>query len=178
MKKNTNKRKGFTLIELLVVIAIIGLLASVVIASLQTAQAKSRDAKRAADIAEVMKALELFYSDHGYYPQVGYVDPSRSLGGGGIYIEDPNLSGWLTNYLSPMPTDPLGVSWNDYTYITGGENSYGLLVRFETIQQNGILFDSSSSKGVGWCLTGANVNYGWWSGGTIPVPQCSTIPHV
>ena len=39
-------QKGFTLIELLVVISIIGLLASGVLASLNSARMKARDAKK------------------------------------------------------------------------------------------------------------------------------------
>jgi len=62
------KRNGFTLIELLVVIAIIGLLASIVLVSLNSARTKGRDAKRAADINQIATALELYNSTNGHYP--------------------------------------------------------------------------------------------------------------
>ncbi len=63
-----NKMRGFTLIELLVVIAIIGILSSVVLASLSTARQKSRDAKRISDIGQVQLAAELFFDATSSYP--------------------------------------------------------------------------------------------------------------
>ena len=63
-----NSKKGFTLIELLVVIAIIGILSSVVLASLSTAREKSRDAKRISDVGQVQLALELFFDAAQSYP--------------------------------------------------------------------------------------------------------------
>lgn len=65
-----NHSKGFTLIELLVVIAIIGLLASIVVASLSSVQAKARDARRMEDIDAFRKALTIYSSDAGVYPIV------------------------------------------------------------------------------------------------------------
>ncbi|OGZ10588.1 MAG: hypothetical protein A3D67_01895 [Candidatus Lloydbacteria bacterium RIFCSPHIGHO2_02_FULL_51_22] len=61
-------KKGFTLIELLVVIAIISILASVVLASLNTAREKSRDAKRVSDVKQIQLALEYYFDDNGQYP--------------------------------------------------------------------------------------------------------------
>ena len=63
MKINTFKR-GFTLIELLVVIAIIGILASVVLASLNSARDKGSDAAIKSSINNGRAQAELFYDNN------------------------------------------------------------------------------------------------------------------
>ena len=90
------KNKGFTLIELLVVIAIIGLLSSIVLASLNSARKKSRDARRVADIKQIQVALEMYFdANNGSYP------PGTSL------------TALAPTYISSLPKDPLGT---DYRY--------------------------------------------------------------
>lgn len=61
-------KRGFTLIELLVVIAIIGLLSSVVLASLNSARQKGRDSKKLQDLAQLRNALELYFAQNKVYP--------------------------------------------------------------------------------------------------------------
>ena len=68
MLKNT--KKGFTLIELLVVIAIIGILSSVVLASLNTARNKGSDAAIKANLANVRAQAEIIYDNDGDYDLV------------------------------------------------------------------------------------------------------------
>ena len=60
---SSSARRGFTLIELLVVIAIIGILSSVVLASLNTARNKGADAATKSSLANARAQSEIFYDD-------------------------------------------------------------------------------------------------------------------
>ena len=58
------KQKGFTLIELLVVIAIIGILSSIVLASLNSARKKGQDASLEGSMSSLRTQAEIYYSDN------------------------------------------------------------------------------------------------------------------
>ncbi|MEY4440780.1 MAG: hypothetical protein RLY49_406 [Candidatus Parcubacteria bacterium] len=82
------KTKGFTLIELLVVIAIIGILSSVVLASLNSARNKGADAAVKANLNGIRAQAELLYDDEGDYDNlctnttiVAAIDSAKSAAG-------------------------------------------------------------------------------------------------
>jgi prepilin-type N-terminal cleavage/methylation domain-containing protein len=65
------KQRGFTLIELLVVIALIGILASVILVSLNSARGKARDAQRRSDAVQITTAIQLYFNTNGAWPPSG-----------------------------------------------------------------------------------------------------------
>ena len=73
LKNYKINKEGFTLIELLVVVATIGVLASIVLASLNTARDKGKVAAIKSNLKNMGPQMELAYSDNGSY---GGINPS------------------------------------------------------------------------------------------------------
>jgi type II secretion system protein G len=125
--------KGFTLIELLVVISIIGLLASVVMASLNTVREKSRDTQRISEIRSIVQALQLYYTDNGRYPpQITTAD--AACGGVGWCLAPVVTASLSPRYISRAPADPLYANTgNNYRYCSTGASTYSILAYSEEI---------------------------------------------
>ena len=113
-------KRGFTLIELLVVIAIIGVLSSVVLASLNSARTKANDAKTRSDLHQISVALEFYYDKFGSYPP----NPTPSSG---VPISSA-LPTLVTNgFIASLPTSPNpDYQYSYYNY--GPGNPYGAMV--------------------------------------------------
>ena len=103
---------GFTLIELLTVIAILGILASIVIASMSGSRERARDAARISDLQQLSLTLALYRDARGSYP--------------------PPSSGWLPSsgpnslvpdFVPQLPADPRNVGDHVYLYATNPGNT-------------------------------------------------------
>ena len=117
------KNKGFTLIELLVVIAIIGILSSVVLASLNSARKRARDTRRLSDMNQIQTALEYYYDNHGRYPQSDY----DGCGGWDVGNQDFSLiKDGLGEVMPKLPVDSIATgNCSGYRYYRYSAGSYG-----------------------------------------------------
>ncbi len=100
-------KKGFTLIELLVVVAIIGILASVVVASLNNARSKGGDAAIKTNLATIRAASELFSSANGnsFLPSGGSTFaiatcPSYNASGTNMLAKDVTINAAILEAIS------------------------------------------------------------------------------
>lgn len=125
---NRKEERGFTLIELLVVIAIIGILSSVVLASLNSARQKGRDGRRVADVKQLQLALELYYDANGSYPAA---------------LTEANLV--TPGYISVIAEDPDGSSGvYPYDQVNSG-STYYLGANLETADHSALDTDADNS---------------------------------
>lgn len=117
---------GFTLIELLVVIAIIGVLSSTVLASLNSARTRARDARKQEDFRQISTALQLYSTTYNRMP------PITQNGSGSC--ETSNSAAWNDfaqtfvneGLLPARPKSPGGSPYCYYDY--GAGNSIGVLI--------------------------------------------------
>ncbi|MDB5245393.1 MAG: gspG [Parcubacteria group bacterium] len=121
MKKPVSR--GFTLIELLVVIAIIALLSTVVLAALNSARVKARDATRKSDLAQLQIALEYYYDANKTYP------------GAPTTLATSDLAALAPTYIASLPHDPQDPGahggGSGYRY-AGNANGYVVMALLES----------------------------------------------
>lgn len=133
MTKDLKTQKGFTLIELLIVMAIIGILSGFFVTNFVTARNKTTDAVRKSNLAQLQKALDLYYNTNATFPTTGGLwygladnaTPGfKDLSGANGYI--PNLA---PTYLLKLPVDPSGDTsgWSGFLYRSDGTD-YKILV--------------------------------------------------
>lgn len=172
MKKSV---RGFTIVELLVVIAIIAILAAVVTVTYNGVQARTRDAKRKSDIANIIKALELYYDDNGSYPIASGTNSSVNTS---WYSSD--TTSWntfkttLANATSALPTDPSNKAGNvtssasalNYAYFGFNSASYcGAAAGQGYIIVYRLESSSKEQKTDGDCSTGTDLGASYYSAG-------------
>lgn len=151
--------QGFTLIELLVVVALIGILATLVMANLNAARGRSRDAQRKSDLRSLETALRLYYNDRNLYPannssgQIVGCDSYQSPGActwGGAWVVG------TTAYMSKLVKDPL--PGQDYTYTADSTNdTYTLTACLENKSDDKC--DKDENGAIITCAQGAGCQY-------------------
>jgi len=142
MQKNINK--GFTLIELLVVVAIIGILASVILANLNSARVKGTDAAIKATLANARAQAALFYDAGQVYTNV---------------CTDPNGVG--TFILNAAQKLNIGAAVNDNTQAFAYDNTglvAGTAVCHDDPEGWVAVVSLKGVAGSGWCVDSAGAS--------------------
>lgn len=114
---------GFTLIELLMVVSIITLIASTLFIQFSAYRARARDVQREQAMKELQKALELYATNKGVFPQ-----------GSGVLTGTDPVSLELINAdtLPAMPRDPLNTGAYVYAYDSQTGKTYAVTYTLET----------------------------------------------
>ncbi len=142
-------QKGFTLIELLVVIAIIGLLSSVVLASLNTARGKGADAAIRSNVANIATQAEVQYEERGCYAADSVtcsstvpaaVAEADCVGAGGIFADT------IIAQQIVAADAALGAAGFTACSASAGGTAWALAIQLKTDVTKAICIDSTGVK--------------------------------
>jgi prepilin-type N-terminal cleavage/methylation domain-containing protein len=137
-QKSTRSSGGFTIVELLIVIVVIGILAAITIVAYNGIQSRARDSIRYADAKAIVKALEIYKADKGYYPQWDANNTTTAaLCAGhtnGYSYSDATDGTWLKslvigNAITKVPTAPSNGCTSYYRYLYPGATTYNCPAR-------------------------------------------------
>ncbi len=137
---------GFTLIELLIAIAIIAILTSIGFGTYAGVQKKSRDAQRKSDLNQLTRALELFYSDFGRYPEStadGNIDADISEGGEYIIFWGETFDDSEANqiYMGNLPIDSQSPGTFYFYEVNSIGSKFRVLTKLENVDDLQIISD-------------------------------------
>ncbi|MCK9578246.1 prepilin-type N-terminal cleavage/methylation domain-containing protein [bacterium] len=113
------KKKSFTLIELLIVIAIIGILAGILIVSMTSATNSANDARRKADINQLVNAITIIKTTDGVLPTE--TNANCKLGSTNSSENCSGIQAKLTTQGIAIPKDPVSENYYIYNRVSGDD---------------------------------------------------------
>jgi len=167
--KKSNLKQGFTLIELLVVIAIIGILASIVLVSLNVARAKADDTAIKSNLGGLRPQAAIVYENlGGTYNTTGVAIASNAcstLTDAGTMFEDTTIQNALKGALLVAGTDSdcgvsdVGDAYSVATALKNIGNGHFWCIDSTGIARN-TLVDGTPYTAVSGSVTAAHLNSG------------------
>lgn len=154
-------KKGFTLIELLVVIAIIGILSSVVLASLNSARQKGADAAIKSNLANVRGQAELLFDTNSAYgvdaTPTAFAEAACTNTADTLFADST-----IWNQVQAAASAGTGLA-NTRCLVTANGAAYAVAAQLRT---GGTAGDTTPDA---WCVdsTGASKSYTYTTGQTI-----------